>query len=127
MSGVPWWFKYLCVLSVVAGIAMIAASFLFVENGPRETFVWLLIIGIALAGCCCIVDWNVHERGEYAPGSGWASHMVTRCCNCGWCGWMVQKGNRTARAQSGLAPLVKEGERQAAPFAQVVDVSKLRI
>lgn len=119
-GGVPWWFKYLCVLSVVVGIALVLASFFFVENGPRETFVWLLLIGIALAACCCLVDWNVYEEGggEYAPGSGWASRFATQCCACGWCWGMVRKGNRQARVESEIV---------AVPFAQVVDVSKLRI
>lgn len=129
MSGVPSWFKYLCVLSVVVGVALALASLFFLENGPETTFVLLLLIGIALACGCCLVDWNVHEEksGEFAPGSGWAADRASACFSCRWCWGIVHRGNRIARAESGLRPLREDAPPVEAPFAQVMDVSKLRI
>ena len=123
-GGVPRWFKFLCVISVVVGIFLMLASFFFVENGPRETFVWLLLIGGALVFGCCIIDWTVYERGgDYAPGSGLATRIATGCCSCAWC-W---RSSRRALVADGPEAGPAGPVRQAAPFAEVVDVSKLRI
>ena len=124
---VPSWFKYLCVISVVAGIVLLLASLAFLANGPESAFFWFLIVGILLILCCCVVDCALvrEKNGPYAPGSNWTSRMVTRCCGwCGWCGSMIEKGNQQARAGSRVENM---DAREAAPFAQVVDVSKLRI
>lgn len=128
MSGAPSWFKYLCVLSVVVGCVLALASLFFIENGPEAAFVWLLVIGSALACGCCLVDWNVYDEksGESAPGSGWAADRASACFSCRWLWGTVHRGNRIARAEAGLPPLEEESSA-AAPFAQVVDVSKLRI
>lgn len=124
-GGVPWWFKFLCVFSVVVGIVLLLASFFFVENGPRETFVWLLLIGGVLVFGCCLIDWTVYEKGgDYAPGSGWATRIVTGCCSCAWCWGIVRRSDRRALVADGRAA---DPVPQAAPFAEVVDVSKLRI
>jgi hypothetical protein len=126
--AVPRWFKYLCVISVVAGIVLLLASLAFLANGPESAFFWLLVVGILLILCCCVADCAlVHEKnGPYAPGSNWTWRMVTRCCSCAWCGWMIQKGNEQAREGATLGGTDAQGEA-AVPFAQVVDVSKLRI